>query len=69
VGFFLGVVLTISCAYAYDSATGKAGNGLAANDQAPMVNWSVVDSDWQIFKANIRTTVDDLGRAVRRLTG
>ena len=37
-GFILGVILTIAGAYAYDSATGRAPNGLlssAAGGQAP----------------------------------
>ncbi len=40
-GFILGVLVTIAGAYAYDSNTGRAANGLSASDaggQAPVVN-------------------------------
>lgn len=60
-GFILGVVVTIAGAYAYDSSTGRAGNGLsAAATQAPMVNWDIVSNDWQDFKANMRNTTEDI---------
>lgn len=68
-GFVLGVIVTIAGAYAYDQVTGKAANGQAANEQAPMVNWNVVTNNWQTLEANIRATVDDVQRTVRRLTG
>ena len=44
-GVILGVVLTVVGAYAYDTTTGRASNGLppsAANEHPPMVNWDVV---------------------------
>jgi hypothetical protein len=44
-GFILGVAVTIAGAFAFDSATGRAANGLTAASQAPMVNWAVVDGE------------------------
>jgi rubredoxin len=68
VGFILGVVLTILCAYIYDAATGRAGNGLtaeAANGQAPMVNWDVVSSDWHSLQTHVHDTADNIERSFR----
>jgi hypothetical protein len=71
-GFILGVLVTIAGAYAYDSQTGRAPHGLAADaagGQAPMVNWDVVNEDWQNFQATVRTKADDLERSLKRHTG
>ena len=71
-GVILGVALTISGAYLYDSSTGHAANGLvstAAGGQAPMVNWDVVNADWQMFQSNVRTTADNLERKLKQHTG
>lgn len=62
-GFIIGVVVTIAGAYAYDSSTGRAANGLSitsAAGQAPMVNWDVVSNDWHNFKTGVRSTTDDI---------
>jgi hypothetical protein len=59
-GFIIGVAVTIVGAYAYDSSSGRAANGLSAASQAPMVNWDVVSNDWQDFKTNVRTTTEDI---------
>ena len=67
-GFILGVVLTIAGAYAYDSSTGRAANGLSANaagGQAPMVNWDVVSGDWQNLQANLRTKAENLEQKLK----
>lgn len=71
-GFILGVILTIAGAYAYDSNTGRAGNGLsatAAGGKAPMVNWDVVSDDWQNFQATMRTKAGDMERRLKQHTG
>jgi hypothetical protein len=72
-GFILGVLLTIAGAYAYDSGTGRAGNGLtvgaAGGAPPPMVNWSVVSDDWQNFQVIVRAKADDLERTLKRHTG
>jgi hypothetical protein len=71
-GIILGVLLTIAGAYAYDSSTGRAPNGLAptaADGQAPMVNWDVVSANWDLFKADVRERADNLERNLKRHTG
>jgi hypothetical protein len=71
-GIILGVILTIAGAYAYDSSTGRAPNGLAstaAGGQAPMVNWDVVGANWDSFKADVRERADNLERSLKRHTG
>ncbi len=45
IGIFLGVILTVGGAYLFDShnaATAANANG----PQRPMVNWDVVNSNW-----------------------
>lgn len=71
-GIILGVILTIAGAYAYDSSTGRAPNGLpptAAGGNPPLVNWDVVDEDWTTFKANVRESADNLEKRLKRHTG
>jgi hypothetical protein len=69
-GIILGVILTIAGAYAYDSSTGRAANGLtAAGGQAPLVNWDVVSTRWDLFKADVRERADNLERSLKRHTG
>jgi hypothetical protein len=67
-GFILGVFVTIFGAYMYDAATGNAGNGMTVSNQAPMVNWSVVQNDWQIFEGHVRATADNIGRTFKEHT-
>lgn len=71
-GFILGVLVTIGCAYQYDASTGRAANGLtatASGGQAPMVNWDVVSQDWQKFETGVRGRADALERRLTRHTG
>lgn len=71
-GIILGVILTIAGAYAYDSSTGRAPNGLpptAASGQPPLVNWDVVGEDWHVFKTNVRESTDNLEKRLKRHTG
>ena len=71
-GFVLGVLVTIAGAYAYDSMTGRADNGLAAKaagGQAPMVNWNVVDDDWQNLQTAVRAKAETLEQTIKRHTG
>ena len=68
-GFILGVILTIGCAYVYDSSTGRTANGLsaaAAGGQAPMVNWTIVSDDWQNFQTNVRSKADNLEKSFKQ---
>jgi hypothetical protein len=72
IGFILGVLVTIGCAYEYDASTGRAANGLtaaSAEGQAPMVNWDIVSGDWQTFQANVRATADNLQQRLKQHTG
>ncbi|MGA2895852.1 MAG: hypothetical protein ABSE22_23570 [Xanthobacteraceae bacterium] len=71
-GFILGVAVTIAGAYAYDAQTGRTINGLssaAADGRAPMVNWSVVSDDWNVFQATVRAKTEDLAQSLKRHTG
>ena len=69
-GFILGVIVTIAGAYAYDSQTGRIDKGLAATEtQAPMVNWDVVGANWNVFKASVGESADNLERSLKRHTG
>jgi hypothetical protein len=71
-GIILGALLTIAGAYAYDSSSGRAANGLtptAAGGQAPMVNWDIVSANWGLFKADVRERADNLERSLKRHTG
>jgi hypothetical protein len=68
-GFILGVILTIVCAYAYDSSTGRATNGLSATSadgQAPMVNWNVVSDDWQNLQTDVRAKAETLEQHLKQ---
>jgi rubredoxin len=67
-GFILGVILTVGCAYVYDSSTGRTANGLSATSaggQAPMVNWTIVSDDWQSFQTNVRSKADNLEKSFK----
>jgi hypothetical protein len=71
-GFILGVIVTIGGAYEYDLNSGRYGNGLSVTDasgNAPMVNWNVVDNQWQIFQSNVRATAADLEHKLKAHTG
>jgi hypothetical protein len=68
-GFILGVILTVGCAYAYDSSTGRTANGLSAASAgglAPMVNWNIVSDDWQSFQSNVRVKADNLEKSFKQ---
>jgi hypothetical protein len=71
-GIILGVALMIAGAYAYDSSTGRAANGLsatAASGHAPMVNWGVVGDDWQNLQTAVRVKADNLEQKLKQHTG
>jgi len=71
-GVILGAALTIASAYWYDSSTGRAPNGLAptaAAGQAPLVNWDVVNQDWQQFQAGVQNVGDTVEKSLKRHTG
>ncbi|HEY2527390.1 MAG TPA: hypothetical protein VGJ20_05465 [Xanthobacteraceae bacterium] len=71
-GIILGVSLTVVAVFAYDTATGRASNGLspsASGNQPPMVNWGVVSDEWHGLETNLQSLAKDVEQSVRRLTG
>ena len=72
VGMILGALLTVGAAFAYDSTTGRAANGLepsAAGGNPPMVNWNVVIDDRHDVKARLRNAGTDVERGWKRISG
>jgi hypothetical protein len=57
-GMVLGAILTVVGAFSYDVLSGKTVNtdstAMAANDERPMVNWDVVNKNWQNLETNLR---------------
>ena len=53
-GIILGGILTVGGAYLYDSHNSLAAANAPANVQRPMVNWYVVDSNWNRFTTRAR---------------
>ena len=69
-GIILGALMTIGAAFAYDSATNRAPNGLTASSaNAPLVNWDVVLDDWNGIKADLHGVAADVERGWKRLAG
>jgi hypothetical protein len=74
-GIILGVILTVAGAYAYDSSTGRAANGLSplasttSVNRPPMVNWNVVSEDWSSFQASVKDSADNIEKSLKRHTG
>ena len=72
VGMILGAMLTVGAAFAYDTSTGRASNGLepaAAGGNAPVVNWDVVKDNWHDVKARLENAGSDVDRGWKRITG
>ncbi len=70
VGMILGALLTIVSAFAYDSSTGRAPNGMTSSSaNAPMVNWDVVGHNWDGVKIELRNAADEVERGWKRLAG
>jgi hypothetical protein len=64
-GMFLGVLLTVAVAFAYDSVSGRAANGparAAADGRPPVVNWDVVSEDWHQLGLNLQALGEDIRR-------
>jgi hypothetical protein len=53
-GLILGAALTVGSAYAFDRMQDTP-NGSSAAEQRHMVNWDVVDANWQTLKLRART--------------
>jgi hypothetical protein len=70
-GIILGIILTIAAAFAYDTTTGRAPNGLTpapAGGHPPMVNWNVVSDNWQDVKVHLRNAGAEVERGWKRIT-
>jgi hypothetical protein len=70
-GMILGALLTVAGAYAYDTSTGRAPNGLsvsAAGARPPMVNWDVVSDNWSGVQTNLRNLSADVEKGWKRIT-
>lgn len=57
-GIILGVFLTIGVAYLYDASISEPSKAAAQTsiEQRPMVNWDVVNRNWQSLSLGVRTT-------------
>ena len=57
-GIIVGVILTIGVAYLSDAYTSGSSNAAAQTsvDQRPMVNWDVVNRNWQSLSLGVRNT-------------
>jgi hypothetical protein len=66
-GMILGAILTIGLAYYSDSMhTSTVASGPSASDNRPMVNWDVVQSNWDAFKQRAQTGWTELRARVER---
>jgi hypothetical protein len=69
-GMFLGILVTVAAAFAYDSVSGRAPNGLArsaADGRPPVVNWDVVSEDWHQLELSLQSLGEDVQRGWRKL--
>jgi hypothetical protein len=55
-GLVVGVLMTIAVAYLIDASSSGPADSTAQVDRRPMVNWDVVDKDWQSFTHGVRNT-------------
>jgi hypothetical protein len=59
-GLVVGVLMTIGVVYLADAAISGPNSTTAQTDQRPMVNWDVVDKNWQNFTHGVRNTWNKL---------
>jgi hypothetical protein len=61
-GIILGVILTIGAAYLYDASTSEPSKAAVQTsiERRPMVNWDVVNSNWQGLSLGVRNTWNKL---------
>jgi hypothetical protein len=65
-GMILGAILTVAFAYSYDSMqTSSVATGPAAGKRT-MVNWDVVEANWNSFKVKAQTGWTELKARVDR---
>jgi hypothetical protein len=57
-GIILGVFLTIGVTYLYDTSTSEPSKAAAqtGTEQRPMVNWDVVNRNWQSLSLGVHNT-------------
>jgi hypothetical protein len=70
-GIILGVLIAVGGAFAYDTATGRAPNGLeptAAGGHPPLVNWNVLGDDLHSVRQQLRAAGSDIETGWHRLT-
>lgn len=54
-GMILGALLLIAGAYYHDSmSTSPVASGPSASQNRPMVNWDVVETNWNTFKVRVQ---------------
>lgn len=58
-GIIVGIGLTIGGAYLHDSGSAAEASSAAASER-PMVNWDVVDTNWQRATTRMRKEWDRL---------
>jgi hypothetical protein len=59
-GMVVGVLMTIAVAYLIDASSSGPAESTAQVERKPMVNWDVVDKDWQSFTHGVRNTWNKL---------
>ena len=66
-GMILGAALTVAAAYYWDSMkTSSVASGPAAAENRPMVNWDVVQFNWNIVKERAQQGWSELRARVDR---
>jgi len=66
-GVILGALLTVATAYYWDSMrTSSVASGPSATENRPMVNWDVVESNWNVVKERARQGWAELRARVDR---
>lgn len=59
-GLVVGVLMTVGVVYLADASISGTSSTTAQVDQRPMVNWDVVDKNWQNFTHGVRNTWNKL---------
>ena len=63
----LGAVLLVAGAYYHDSmATSTVATGPSASENRPMVNWDVVETNWNGLKVRVQEGWADLRARINR---
>lgn len=66
-GMILGAILTIGVAYYSDTMrTSSVASGPSASDNRPMVNWDVVQSNWDTLKQRAQSGWTELRARIER---